>query len=362
MSSMALSPEAVIVGVDTHKAEHYAVALDGLGRRLGELTLAANPDGYAGLLTWMLQFGSIFQFGVEGTGSYGSGLARFLRRNGHTVVEVSRPPRKGDRRRVGKSDAIDAEHAARAVLAGTATATPKLADGIVEAIRLVKIARDTAVKAQTQAMLTLKSILVTADDAWRAELEPLTDFRLIQACADLAVADDIADPAAAMAHVLCAMARRWLQLHAEIAVHSRQLKRLTSAAAPQLIAAFGIGPDSAAELLVTAGDNGDRIRSEAALAKLCGACPIPASSGQTTGRHRLNRGGNRQANAALYRVIVVRLRWHPPTIAYAQRRTAEGLSKREIIRCLKRFLVREVYRLLPQPSSAPAPRWATGQA
>ena len=146
-----------------------------------------------------------------------------------------------------------------------------------------------------------------------------------------------------MKDVLRALARRWLELHAEIAVHSRQLKRLTSAAAPQLVAAFGIGPDVAAELLVTAGDNGDRIPSEAALAKLCGACPIPASSGQTTGRHRLNRGGNRQANAALSRVIVVRLRWHPPTLACAQRRTAEGLSKREIIRCLKRFLVREIY-------------------
>ena len=347
MSSMALCPEAVIVGVDTHKAEHYAVALDGLGRRLGQLTLAANPDGYSVLLNWTAEFGAVLRFAVEGTGSYGSGLARFLRRNGHMVVEVSRPPRKGDRRRAGKSDAIDAEHAARAVLAGTATATPKLADGVVEAIRLVKIVRDTAVKAKTQAMITLKSVLVTADDARRAELEPLSDFRLIQACACLDVADDLADSAAAMKHVLRALARRWLELHAEISVHSRQLKRLTNAAAPQLVAAFGIGPDVAAELLVTAGDNGDRIRSEAALAKWCGACPIPASSGQTTGRHRLNRGGNRQANAALYRVIVVRLRWHPPTLAYAQRRTAEGLSKREIIRCLKRFLVREIYRLLP---------------
>lgn len=154
--------------------------------------------------------------------------------------------------------------------------------------------------------------------------------------------------------MLRALAQRWLALHTEIALHSRHLKRLTHTAAPQLGAAFGIGPDIAAELLVTAGDNGDRIRSEAALAKLCGACPIPASSGRTTGRHRLNRGGNRQANAALYRAIVVRMRWHPPTISYLQRRTAEGLSKREIIRCLKRFLVREVFRLLPRPASAPA--------
>jgi transposase len=354
MSSMALDRQAVIVGVDTHKDEHYAVALDGLGGRLGELTLTANPAGYAALLSWARQFGSPLRFGVEGTGSYGSGLARFLRRQGETVIEVSRPPRKGERRLDGKSDAIDAEHAARAVLAGTATATPKLADGIIEAIRLVKIARDTAVKAKTQAMVTLKATLVTAADTLRAELERLSDFRLIQVCAQLAVTDDLADPMAAMRHVLRALARRWLELHAEVALHSRHLKRLTHSAAPQLVAAFGIGPDIAAELLVTAGDNTDRIRSEAAFAKLCGACPIPASSGRTTGRHRLNRGGNRQANAALYRAIVVRMRWHPPTIAYLRRRTAEGLSKREIIRCLKRFLVREVFRLLPPLGSAPA--------
>jgi len=154
-----------------------------------------------------------------------------------------------------------------------------------------------------------------------------------------------------MRHVLRALARRWLDLHEEIKVHSSHLKKLTKAAAPELVAAFGIGPDIAAELLVTAGDNTDRIHSEAALAKLCGVCPIPASSGKTNGRYRLNRGGNRQANAALYRAVVVRMRWHPPTIAYVDRRTAEGLSKKDIIRCLKRYVAREIYRLLPAPSS-----------
>jgi transposase len=268
------------------------------------------------------------------------------------VLEVSRPPRTGERRRAGKSDALDAEHAARAVLAGTAQATPKLADGTIESIRLVKIARDTAVKAHSQAMITLKATLVTASDALRAELEPLSDFRLVQACAALDVDDNLADPMGAMRYVLRALAQRWLALHEEIKAHGKLLKQLTKRAAPELVAAFGIGPDIAAELLVTAGDNTDRVRSEAALAKLCGACPIPASSGKTTGRHRLNRGGNRQANAALYRAVVVRLRWHPPTIAYVERRTAEGLSKREIIRCLKRYLVREIYRLLPAPSSS----------
>lgn len=351
MSSIALSRSDVIVGVDTHKDEHVAVAIDGLGGRLGDLALAANPAGYEEVTTWAASLGAVAVFGAEGTGSYGSGLARYLRRNGLKVIEVSRPPRKGERRLSGKSDTIDAEHAARQVLAGESTATPKLADGIIEAIRLMKIARDTAVKAHSSAMITLKATLVTASDDLRADLEPLTDFKLVTACAALSADGDVADPATAMRHVLSSLARRWLELHEEIKVHSRHLKKLTKTAAPDLVAAFGIGPDIAAEMLVTAGDNTDRIRSDAALAKLCGACPIPAGSGKTNGRHRLNRGGNRQANAALYRAIIVRMRWHPPTIAYVERRTAEGLSKREIIRCLKRYLAREIYSLLPAPSS-----------
>jgi transposase len=352
MTSIALGRGDVVVGVDTHKDEHVAVALDGLGGHLGELAIAANPIGYGELLAWADQLGAVAAFGVEGTGSYGSGLARFLRRHARKVIEASRPPHKGERRLSGKSDTIDAEHAAREVLSGKATATPKLADGIVEAIRLVKIARDSAVNAHSQAMITLKATLVTATDDLRGELEPLTDFKLVQACASLDTDGDAADPTVAMRHALASLARRWLDLHEEIKTHSRHLKTLTKTAAPDLVAAFGIGPDIAAEMLITAGDNSDRIRSDAALAKLCGACPIPAGSGKTNGRHRLNRGGNRQANAALYRAIIVRMRWHPPTIAYVERRTAEGLSKKEIIRCLKRFLAREIYRLLPEPSSS----------
>jgi len=362
MTSIALGRSDVVVGVDTHKDEHVAVAIDGLGGRLGELSLAANPAGYAQLLVWADQLGAVAVFGVEGTGSYGSGLARFLRRHGRRIVEVCRPPRKGERRLSGKSDTIDAEHAAREVLAGKAKSTPKLADGIVEAIRLVKIARDSAVTAHSQAMITLKATLVTASDELRAGIEPLTDFRLIQACAVLDESGDIADPAIAMRHLLASLARRWFELHEEIKVHSRHLKKLTKTAAPELVAAFGIGPDIAAEMLVTAGDNTDRLPSDAALAKMCGACPIPASSGKTNGRHRLNRGGNRQANAALYRAIIVRMRWHPPTIAYVERRTAEGLSKREIIRCLKRYLAREIYRLLPPPGTCAPPASAAEAA
>ncbi len=227
------------------------------------------------------------------------------------MQEVNRPPRKGERRLSGKSDTIDAEHAARQVLTGARLATPKTADGSIESLRLLKVARDTAVKARTAAMITLKATLVTAADDLRAELEPLTDHKLIQACAALDSAADPVDPDAAMRHVLSSLARRWLQLHEEIKAHSRHLKKQTTAVAPRLIEAVGIGLDIAAEMLVTAGDNTDRVRSEAAFAKMCGACPIPAGSGRTNGRHRLYRGGNRQANAALYRAVIVRMRWHP---------------------------------------------------
>jgi len=356
MPSIALERSDVIVGVDTHKDEHVAFAIDGLGGTLDEPRFfPANPDGYADMLSWAAGLGDVHAFGVEGCGSYGSGLARFLRRSEHTVREVARPPRKGERRLSGKSDAIDAEHAARVLLSGTGSATPKLADGQIEAIRLIKIARDTAVKGHSSAIITLRAVLVTGSDALRAGLEPLTAHKLVVACAGLDTAGDIADPEVAMRATLACLAQRWLTLHEEIKIHTSHLKTLTRAAAPELLDRFGIGFDSAAEMLVTAGDNTDRIRSEAAFAKLCGACPVPAGSGKTSGRHRLNRGGNRQANAALYRIIVVRMRWHPPTIAYVQRRTEQGLTKREIIRCLKRFVAREIYNLLPDPSGPQHP-------
>ncbi len=240
------------------------------------------------------------------------------------------------------------------MLCGATRTVPKTGDGSVESLRLLKIVRDTAVKAQTSAMITLKATLVTAQDELRAELEPLTDFQLIRACAALPTATALADPAAAMRHALGSLARRWLQLHEEVKTHSRHLKKQTKALAPQLVQVVGVGFDVAAEMLITAGDNTDRVRSEAALAKMCGACPIPAGSGKTNGRHRLNRGGNRQANAALYRAVIVRMRWHQPSIDYVARRTAQGLSKKEIIRCLKRYLAREIYHRLPAPADPAA--------
>lgn len=339
-------PRRIVVGVDTHKYAHVAVALDQLGTRLGELTISVDRAGYEQLEHWAHRHGEKVRFGIEGTGSYGAGLTSFLRQRGYQVVEVHRPDRR-IRHLHGKNDPLDAESAARAVLAGTATAVPKSADGTVEMIRQVKIAKDTAVTARSQAMITLKTVVVTAPPDLRAQLEPLTDAQLIEACRHLRY-DSMSGPADATRYTLRALAERYGELDREARLHDRVLQTLTQRAVPELTSRFGIGPDSAAELLLVVGDNPERIRCEAALAKLCGACPIPACSGKTT-RHRLNRGGHRQANAALHRIIISRMRFHQPTMDYVARRTAEGKTKREIMRCLKRLLVREIYQILVAP-------------
>jgi len=344
----------VVIGVDTHKDVHVAVALDFLGARLATTTIPVGAKGYQALDTWAAALGPIRAFGIEGTGSYGSGLSRFLRKHGHVVLEVSRPNRQL-RRQKGKSDAVDAENAARVVLAGQATGQPKSGTGTAEMIRHLKVARDTAVRGRTQAMQTLKALIVSAPDALREELERATGrMALLRRLAAMRPGPLTSTLASAKTS-LRAIARRWLALDAEIREHDVHLGALTTARAPELLKAYGMGTDTAAEMLLVVGDNPERIHSEAAFAKLCGACPIPASSGKTN-RHRLNRGGNRQANATLYRVVIVRLRGHQPTLDYVRRRTAEGKSKAEIIRCLKRYVAREIYGYLcsqPRPVSQP---------
>jgi transposase len=333
-------PRRVVIGVDTHKYVHVAAALDGFGARLDARSFVADSSGYEQLIEWAIGFEGRLTFGVEGTGSYGAGLASALRRRGIGVVEVLRTDRR-DRRLRGKSDTLDAENAARAVLAGIATAVPKSADGQVEMLRTIKVAKDVAVKARSSALISLKQVLVNAPPELREQLQRLSKMVLIRRCAALRPGS-VEDIAAATKHTLRAIARRWLALEAEICAHEKLLTQLTGDLVPDLVAAFGIGADVAAELLIVAGDNPERVRSEAAFAKLCGVTPIPASSGKTT-RHRLNRGGHRQANAALYRAVIVRMQYHQPTQAYVDRRTAEGKTKAEIIRCLKRFLAREVW-------------------
>lgn len=297
--SQALSP-AIIIGVDTHKAVHAAVAISELGARLAEMTIPVGAKGYRDLENWARSLGTVRAFGVEGSGSYGAGLSRFLCERGHAVLEVGRPNRQL-RHQHGKTDHLDAEGAARAVLGGQANALPKSGTSTVEMIRHLKVARDTAVKARTQAMLTLKALVVGAPVALRDQLDAITGkMALVRHLTALRPGPITSTTASAKAG-LRALARRWLALDEEIKVHDVHLEQLTSQCAPTLVEAHGIKANTAAEMLLLVGDNPERIRSEAALAKLCGACPIPASSGKTS-RHRLNRGGHRQANAALYRV------------------------------------------------------------
>ncbi|MFZ3475640.1 IS110 family transposase [Streptomyces sp. 4.24] len=337
----------VVIGVDTHKHVHVAAVMDTIGGILGTLTIPTDTGGFQQLQDWAASFGRILAFGIEGTGSYGATLTSFLRRNGHKVVEAGRPDRRL-RRMNGKSDTLDAENA---VLAGFATATPKSADGEAEMIRRLKVAHDQAVEQRAAAMVTMKAMLVHAPDTLRRETAGKTQITLARQLAALRPRR-LEGPEDALRHTLRTLAKRWQYLDAEAKELTKMIGDLVQRAAPQLLEPFGIGVDTAAEILVVAGDNPERIKSEAALAKLAGIAPVPTGSGMTSGRHRINHGGHRQLNAAIYRTVIVRMQFHQPTIDYVARRTTEGKTKREIIRCLKRYVIREVYHLLrPAPQT-----------
>lgn len=358
-ASRETMPDAAVrvtVGVDTHRDLHVAVALNQQGGWLGARSFPTTPSGFAALRTWAASYGALGSIGIEGTGSYGAGLARWLRARGLRVVEIERPDRRDrqGRRRRGKSDPTDAEAAARAVLAGTAVGQPKAADGQVEMIRLLRVARRSALKARTQAANQLHALVLTAPDPLRARLRGLTLDRLVVVAAAFRPGPLLDTPLAATRLALKSLARRSQQLSAEVATLDAQLSQLVAAAAPALLAVKGFGPETAGALLVAAGDNPHRLRSEGAFARLCGVAPLPASSGRIT-RHRLNRGGDRDANRALYLLVLGRMSWDPRTRDYVTRRTTEGLSKPEIIRCLKRYLAREVYRLLRFPTDVRTP-------
>jgi transposase len=342
---MAARKRPVTGGVDTHGKTHHAAALDQVGRVLGDQEFAATPAGYRALLAWLRSFGRVVKVGVEGTGSYGAGLARYLATESIALVEVNRPDRQ-TRRAKGKSDPIDAIAAAQAALSGRASGTPKTRTGPVEAVRALRTARAGAVKARTAALNQLHGLLTAAPETLRAVLATLPAAKRVDACATLPVDEtDLGNPVQATAAALRACAARVHTLTAEISEADKRLRPLVARTAPTLSALYGVGPDVAGQLLATAGDNPDRLRSEAALAHLCGVAPIPASSGRTD-RHRLNRGGDRAANRALYTIALCRLHYDPRTQAYAQRRTKQGLTKKEIIRCLKRYIVREVHQAL----------------
>ena len=334
------TPGSVTGGVDTHKDVHVVAVLDPVGRLLGSRSFPTTRRGYRDTLKWMQSFGDLKAVGVEGCGSWGAGLARFLVAQDVAVVEVNRPNRQNRRRR-GKSDTVDAEAAARAVLSGDATVTPKAGDGPVEALRPLRIARSGAIKARTAAANQLHSLCDTAPDAIRSKLRGLSVKQMVATTERWRPNDEInAENAAKRA--LATVARRWRNLDAEVRELDMHIKALLKQLAPGLLAIYGVGYDTAGQLLVTAGDNPSRLGHERSFAALCGSSPVQASSGRTN-RHRLNRGGDRQANSALWTIVRVRMVGHKPTLAYVERRTAEGLSKTEIMRCLKRYVARELY-------------------
>lgn len=343
---MATMPDPtgyVTGGVDTHRDSHTAAALNHLGAVLGTATFPVTGAGYRQLLSWLGSFGPVNAVGVEGTGSWGAGLARHLRTVGVEVREVIRPNRQ-HRRRYGKSDPADAVAAARSVLNGEADGLPRGGTGPIEGIRL-KVARNSAVKQRTQAANQIRSVITTAPASLRASLEDKTLAQVARTAIGYRPGNPT-DPYQAAKLTLKVLSTRWQRLGKEITGLDTHLDALVpTVAPPALLDEPGIGTQTAADLLITVGDNPERIRSEASFAALCGTSPVDASSGLQL-RHRLNRGGDRQANATLHRIIIVRLRYHQPTRKYMARRLAQGKTKKEIIRCLKRALARQVYNHL----------------
>jgi transposase len=330
-------PRQLILGIDTHKDVHVAVLLDRLGRYLAAASFATSDAANSELVAWTRRYGRVTSAGVEGTGSYGYRLAQQLTGQGIKVAEVNRPDR-ARRRRKGKTDPVDAEAAARAVLAGDARAVPKDRNGAVGELRALVVARRSAIKARTQATNQIRALLMDGDDELRGRLRRLRKVHLACACAQLV-------PAAGLQLALASLGRRWLALNQEITGLDAAITKTLRRTAPRLLERHSVGVQTAAQLLITAGDNPTRLHSEAAFAAICGASPVEASSGKTI-RHRLNRGGDRAANSALWTIANNRLMHDPRSRAYAAKRTALGNSRKEILRCVKRALARELYPLV----------------
>lgn len=353
---------SIAVGIDTHADVNVAAAIDQVGRQLGHASFATTPAGHRELEAWARSLGEIEIVGIEGTGVYGVGICAHVRASGLHVVEVDRPDRKS-RRFEGKSDPIDAYAAARAALSGRATGTPKTRDGNVEMIRVLRVARTSAIRARAVALTQLKAIIKTAPDPLRSELRGLDGATLLTRCRGLRASRGpaltpsphakrpprpgrLSDPIAATETTLARLANRIADLDIELRDIDDDLDELTTETAPTLVGLFGVGTDVAGQLLATAGDNPDRIRTSAAFAMLCGVAPIPASSGKTANRHRLNRGGDRRANAALYRIAMCRLRYDDRTRDYRDRLRGHGKTNKEAMRIIKRAIAREVYQAI----------------
>lgn len=342
----------VIVGVDTHADTHHVAVVTEHGRPLADREFVATGCGYRKIIEYARSYGEVAAVGVECTGSYGAGLTKVLRSEGLTVVEVNRPNRQ-QRRLQGKSDPLDAYQAAQAVLAERCTAIPKDKDGPVECMRLLRASRSSAMKARTAAINQIKDLMVSAPEGIRAKYRGMVTSAMIATMARAKPAGHLADPVHVTAWTLKKLARRYRSLTEEIAEADSALKEILDAYAPLLCDLPGVGVEVASQLLVTMGDNLERVGSEAQFAALAGVAPIPASSGKTT-RHRLSRGGDRNANKALHHVVLVRMGSDPRTKEYVAKRTLEGKGKREIMRCLKRYVARELYRQIVHPAQAPS--------
>lgn len=339
----------LVAGIDTHKHTHHVAVVDQLGRPVADRQFPTTPAGYRQIIAFLHQAGPISVVGIEGTGSYGAGIARTLAANGVAVAEVARPNLR-TRRLHGKSDPLDAKQAALTVLAGDGAAVPKAGDGAAEALRILLTERRSAAKARSQTMNQIHALLVTAPDSVRNDYRQLAPAALV-ATLSRTRPKSAAGPEHTARRVLRRMAVRHAELSAEIAVIEQEMGPLIRSVNPALLALSGVGVVVAATLLVTAGDNPERLASAASFAALTGVAPIPASSGQRT-RYRLSRGGDRQANHALHRIVLLRMRHREPrTTEYFERRRAEGLSDRDIIRCLKRHIANEVYKTLLNPNA-----------
>ena len=335
----------IVGGVDTHADTHVAAAVDANGGILGIESFPADQAGFEELLGWFTSHGEIEVVGVEGTGSWGVGLARFLHDHEISVVEVDRQNRQ-NRRRVGKSDATDAVAAARAALSGSALVIPKTRNGPVEQIRILLVARRSARSQRIETLNQLRHLIFTAPDSVRSRFKDRPKTGLVTDVAKLRPRKG-SDPVTYTTMVtMRGLARRIQHLNREIKGLDGMLTGLVNDTAPSLVGLYGVGTDTAATLLVAAGDNPDRLHSERSWAHLCGVCPIPAGSGRTDGRHRLNRGGDRQANAAFYRIVLTRMAGDERTRTYVARRREEGKNTAEIMRCLKRFVARETFKHL----------------
>jgi transposase len=339
------SKHGVVGGVDTHKDLHVATVVDERDRVLETRSFATTRQGYRQMLVWMSSFGNLRRIGIESTGSYGAGLMRYMLEAGIEVMEVTTPD-KNDRRRRGKNDDLDAQNAAHAAFARKRTVTPRSRDGMVESLRVLTVCRKTAVAARRVALQMIQTTIVSAPDALRELLRSMTRMQLVRTLAawrpDMTAYREVE---AAYRISLKSLARRYLELHDEIADLDTMISAIVDDLAPQLVERNSIGYTGAAQLLLTAGDNPERLRSEASFAALCGVSPVPASSGKTI-RHRLNRGGDRAANSTLHIIAIGRLRTDPTTKAYIARRITEGHSKLDAIRILKRYIAREVFHII----------------